>query len=406
MRILQVCHRIPFPPIDGGNIVMMNLALALADEGHEVHQFALNTKKHFTDPKSIPENLKKRLHFRSSVIDTKVTLKGIISNLFKNESYNVVRFYSAEIEKELEKVLRENTFDIIQFETLFVTPYISCIRKNSNAKIVLRAHNVEHLIWERLATKEKNILKKKYFKFLAKRLKIFELNTLNAIDALVPITRVDESMFLKYGFSKPCLTLPMSMDISDYPFNPDDENELCLFHLGSMDWMPNLEAVHWFMDYCWQNIHTLFPKLKLYLAGRNFPDEIKNKNFPNVICEGKIEHSNHYMQNKQIMIVPLHSGSGMRVKIIQGLAMGKTIISTTIGAEGIPVENKVNILLADSPQQFIDCVKQCLENPSWCKNIGQQGRVFIENNYSNSTIAKKLTSFYDKLLPIKEPSVF
>lgn len=398
MRILQVCHRIPYPPIDGGNIVMMNFALALAEAGQEVHQFALNTKKHFTNPASIPENLKNQLHFRSNVIDTKVTIAGVLLNFFTKDSYNIVRFYSAETEKELEKVLCENSFDIVQLETLFVAPYISCIRKNSNAKIVLRSHNVEHVIWERLASKEKNILKKNYLKFLSKRLKKFELQTLTEIDALVPITNVDESVFKQYGFTKPCLTLPMSLDVKEYPFHPDEEKEVCLFHLGSMDWMPNLEAVNWFLDNCWQKIHLLFPDLKLYLAGRNFPDEIKNKDHPNVICEGRIEHSNTYMQKKKIMIVPLHSGSGMRVKIIQGLAMGKTIISTTIGAEGIPVENELNILIADSPQQFIDRVKQCIENPSLCNNIGRQGRVFIEENYSNSAIANRLLIFYKKLL--------
>jgi glycosyltransferase involved in cell wall biosynthesis len=377
---------------------MMNLALALADAGQEVYQFDLNTSKHYTKPESIPQHVRKTLHINTSDIDTRVTIAGAFQNLFSHKSYNVIRFYSESVEKDLEKILLKNTFDIVQLETLFVAPYISCIRKFSNAKIVLRAHNVEHVIWERLAVKECNFLKKKYLGLLSGRLKNYELKTLNNIDALVPITQVDEAMLIKFGFAKPCLTLPMSLKIEDYPYNAKEESEMCLFHLGSMDWLPNLEAVHWFLDNCWLKIHELFPEVKLYLAGKSFPDEIKNKNYPNVLCEGTIKDSVAYMQKKQIMIVPLHSGSGMRVKIIQGLALGKTIISTTIGAEGISIENEKNILLADSPDDFINLVKRCLENPDWCKKIGAEGRNFIEQNYSNISIANKLISFYEKLI--------
>ena len=397
LKILQICHRVPFPPIDGGNIVMMNNAVGLADYGNEVYQFAINTKKHFTAAESIPKSIRDKVHFSSSLVDTKISLAGILKNFFTSESYNVIRFYSESVENDLKKILRENKFDIVQLETLFASPYISCIRKHSDAKIVLRAHNVEHVIWERLASNEKNFLKRRYIKFLASRLRKCELNVLNEIEALIPITNVDEATFRSEGFKKPMLTLPMSLDIEEYPINSKVQPEMCLFHLGSMDWLPNLEGVRWFLDNCWEEIHKLIPGLKLFLAGRSFPDDIVAKNYPNTFCEGRIEKAVSYMSDKQIMIVPLHSGSGMRVKIIQGMALGKTIISTTIGAEGIPIENEKNILIADSPQEFITQVKRCMENPEWCRKIGNSGRKFVEENYSNESVARKLTEFYQQL---------
>jgi glycosyltransferase involved in cell wall biosynthesis len=397
MKILQICHRIPYPPIDGGNIAMMNMALALKEAGHEVHQFALNTSKHYVDPDTIPRPLKEKLHFHSFKIDTKIKGSGLLKNLFTSESYNIVRFFNREIENELINILRKNNFDIVQLETLFTTPYISCIRKNSSAKIVLRAHNVEHIIWHRLSLKEINPVKKKYLKFLAGRLKKYELDTLRDIDALIPITPVDENTFRQFHFQRPILTLPLSIDVSDYSFNPETETEMCLFHLGSMDWMPNVEGVEWFLDHCWQKIHKIFPALKLYLAGRSFPDFIRNENHPNVICEGRIENAHEYMLKKQVMIVPLHSGSGMRVKIIQGMALGKTIISTSIGAEGIPAEHEKNILIADSPEVCISLVKRCVENPLWCRQIGINARKFAVENYSNAAVGHQLGIFYNAL---------
>lgn len=400
MKILQICHRIPFPPIDGGNIAMMNMALALHEAGHEIHQFALNTSKHYINPETIPENLKKKLHFHSTQIDTRIKGSGVLKNLFTNESYNIIRFHNPSVEKELEKILRANNFDIIQLETLFTAPYIKCIRENSSGKIILRAHNVEHVIWERLAKKEKRIVRKKYLELLAGRLKKYEIETLKDIDALVPITCVDEKLFRSFLFQKPMITIPMSLDIKDYHFDEKESAEMCLFHLGSMDWMPNREAVEWFLETCWPRLNKQFPELKLFLAGRSLPEEIRKTSNPNVVCEGRIEDAHAYMRDKQIMIVPLHSGSGMRVKIIQGMALGKTIISTTIGAEGIPVEHEKNFLLADNPDDFVAMVKRCVENPQWCRQIGINARKFVEDHYSNAAVGYQLGIFYKALKKI------
>jgi glycosyltransferase involved in cell wall biosynthesis len=401
MKILQICHRVPYPPVDGGNIAMMNMALALIDAGHEVHQFALNTRKHFVNPIDLPIDLKAKLHFHATPIDTTIKISGVLKNIFTSDSYNVIRFYSTEAEKELQQILIQGSFDIVQLETLFATPYISCIRKHSSAKIVLRAHNVEHIIWERLAETENNIIRKWYLHFLAKRLKKYELETLEEIDAIIPITPVDELLFKNYHFLKPVLTVPVSLTMNDYVYDEKVKPEMSLFHLGSMDWIPNREAVEWFLKEVWPGIHSLYPTLRLYLAGRNFPDEIKNAGHPNAICQGRIEDAHSYMQTKQVMIVPLHSGSGMRVKIIQGMALGKTILSTTVGAEGIPVTNGENILIANTPSEFISQVKWCMENPEASKEIGKKARKFAEDNYSNFSVGKQLSVFFKNIMAKK-----
>src|SRR5207248_8773107 len=121
-------------------------------------------------------------------------------------------------------------------------------------------------------------------------------------------------------------------------------------------------------------IHKKLPTLKLFLAGRGFPDYLKNNVPQNVICEGEIINAENYMSDKQIMIVPLLSGGGMRVKILQGMAMGKTIISTSIGAEGIKTEDGKNILIASAPEQFLKQVVKCSEDRDWCLLIGKSAR--------------------------------
>lgn len=394
MKILQICHRVPYPPIDGGNIAMLNMAKSLSIAGAEVHLFALNTLKHHLDPEKFPADLRKSLHFQCADIDTSIKISGALKNLFTNESYNVVRFYSNAVANKLKDLLIRENFDLVQLETLFPTPYIETIKKHSTAKICLRAHNAEHIIWERLAASEKNFPRKIYLKFLSKRLKRYELEVLNKIDFLVPITPVDEAVFRTLGYTKRLCCQPLGVDLEEYPFVQNTNQELSLFHLGSMDWLPNVEGVEWFLKECWPAIHTQFPGLKLNLAGRNFPEHIVNAHHPNVDCVGRIEDANAYMSDKQIMIVPLLSGSGMRVKIIQGMALGKTIISTTIGAEGIQVSPGKNILIADTPQEFLRAVDHCLKNPEQCFQIGKAARELVEESYSNVSIGKKLLKFF------------
>lgn len=373
---------------------MLNMAKSLCAAGAVVHQFALNTQKHHVDTTTLPELFHGLLHFSCADIDTRIKPGAAIRNLFTKDSYNVSRFYSEDAQSALIEILKKEDFDVVQLETLFTAPYIPAIRNYSKAKISLRAHNAEHIIWERLAKYEKKFLRKKYLEFLSRRLKNYELSVLGQIDFLVPITPVDEAIFQELGYRNPILSLPLGVDLSDYPYNFQSMPSLVPFHLGSMDWLPNVEGVEWFLKSCWPLIHKTFPDLNLHLAGRSFPEHILQANHPGVICQGRIENANAYMADKQIMIVPLLSGSGMRVKIIQGLALGKTIISTRIGAEGIHVQSGKNILLADTPEEFLTAMKYCLELPHKCMDIGRSARALAEEEYSNLTIGKKLLAFY------------
>ena len=316
MKILLLCHRIPFPPIDGGNIAIRNLATALVTCGNQVKIISLNTIKHFVEPASLPESLKYEMKLEAIAVDTSVTPIGALLNLFTKKSYNITRFFSKTFEKRLKNILIENEYDIIQLESLFMVPYLPCIRQYSKSKVAMRAHNVEHVIWNQLHRSEKNIFKKWYLKHLAKRLKYFEVQHLNNLDAILPITMEDAAVFRSLGCTIPMLVTPLGIDLKEYETKAELNTEQCLFHLGSMQWLPNQEGVTWFLENCWQMIHAEFPELKLYLAGRGFPKQIVDAGYPQVICEGEILDSNKYSENKQIMIVPLLAGSGMRVKML------------------------------------------------------------------------------------------
>lgn len=398
MKILQICSKIPFPPKDGGSIAMNILTQGLIECGNEVNVIAINTPKHFVKEEDVDSSYKNKTSYQLIFIDTSVKAFDAFLNLFTNKSYNIIRFYSKEFENELIDLLAKKQFDLVQLETLWVTPYVDVIRKYSKAKIVLRSQNVEYAIWERLAEAAPNPLKKAYLKLLAKRLKNYELGMLNKYDGLATITELDSNSFKNSGCKIPIIHIPFGIDTQKYKSDSSSTEFPSVFHIGAMDWMPNSDGIKWFLDQVWEKVILKHPTVKLYLAGRNMPDWMKQLNFKNVVVEGEVPDSHHFINSKSIMIVPLSSGGGMRVKIIEGMALGKTIISTAIGAEGIDYENNKNILIANTEKEFVEALDKCISDKSFSGSIALEAKKLVENKYDNLKICKKLSDFYQTLI--------
>ena len=399
MKILQLCSKVPFPPQDGGCIAMNNITQGLINEGHSVKVIAMNTKKHHIEIKNITTNYRSTTNIETVNINTEIKIIAAFLNLFTNKSYNIERFRSKNFEQKLIDVLHSENFDIIQIEGLYVSMYTKIIRKYSTAKIIFRAHNVEYLLWEQLMQIEKNYFKKVYLKLLSKRLKKYELSCLQNFDAIATITKKDELQFKKDGFINKIETFPFGIDLNfSFPNLPIEQEYPSLFHLGAMDWKPNTEGVSWFLNHVWILLQKKHPSLKLYLAGRNMSDEMKKITTANVIVVGEIENSQLFMQSKGIMIVPLLSGGGMRVKIIEGMALGKTIITTSIGAEGIDCESNKNCIIANEPIEFAEAISKCISDKIFYSEIGINAKKLAILHYNNADICKRLIGFYKKLL--------
>ncbi len=395
MNILQLCNKVPFPPKDGGCIAMNALTQGLIKEGNSIKILAINTRKHFVDVSQLPADYLLNTKIETVFVDTEIRIADAFFNLFSSRSYNIERFYSKKFEDKLIAILQKESFDIIQLESLYVSMYVSTIRKYSKAKIVLRAHNVEHLLWKRNAQLASSPLKKAYLRLLAKRLKNYEVNCLSEFDAIVAITKEDELYFKKAGYLKPITTAPFGIDLNKSEEHTIKEEFPSIFHIGAMDWQPNIEGVNWFLTDIWEKVLLKHPELKLYLAGRSMNmNALKELNKPNVIILGEVESSKQFMCSKGIMIVPLLSGGGMRVKIIEGLSLGKTIITTTIGAEGIDCENGKNCIIADTPDEFVAAINKCINDKSFYLEIGKNAKSLAFEHFNNADICKKLIEFY------------
>lgn len=396
MRILQLCNRVPWPPNGGGAIATLNMTRAYYELGHELHLLCLNTRKLYVDPATLPALFSEIASFKAVNINTDVTAPGALLNLlFSRKSYNISRFYSRAFEKELIALLQAKEFDIIQLEGLHIGLYIPVIRRYSKAKIALRAHNLEYLIWERLAETEHNPIKRYYLDILAKRLVNFEIKAVKSVDLIVPMTQVDAETFTEMAPQTALFVSPVGLNLDEYVIDKSKKEWPGIFHLGALNWMPNVQAIEWYLKEIWPGLHKQFPKLRFYIAGRDMPAWLSKLEAVGVEAIGEVPSAVAFMNSKSIMVVPLLSGSGMRIKIIEGMALGKTIVSTSIGAEGIAYEDGKNIFIADEPEDFINAIKKCINNPEFASKIGKNARLLAETEFDNLVLVKKLIGFYE-----------
>ncbi len=397
MRILQVTNKVPYPTKDGGAIACMNLTRGFSLLGHQVTILSMNTAKHNISLDEIPEPIKDLAEFRLVDVPARIYVISALWNLlFSKKPYNAVRFISNAFKAELKSILEENQFDIVQLEGLYVCPYIPVIRKYSSAKIVYRAHNIEHEIWDRTAINASGFVKW-YLKILSKRIKKFEIRLLDTYDLIVPITERDGAMLDKFGNTKPSHVSQTGIDASVLIPNAKNLKHPSLFHIGSLEWTPNQEGLVWFIDNCWTAIHEKYPELKFYVAGRNAPVWLQKKlEVPNVIFEGEVADAYEFMNSKSIMVVPLHSGSGMRIKIIEGMALGKPIVSTKVGTEGISTTSGENIIVAENANSFKNSIYELIEDREYFDSISKNAIEFIHEKFDNLTSASALAGFYKK----------
>lgn len=397
LSILFICNKSPWPAREGGPIAMNNLIEGLTDAGHLVKVLAINTNKYAVNPKDIPQAYHYKTQIELGYIDLSVKPIGAFLNLFSKKSYHVERFISTNFDKKLREVLMHECFDIVQIETLFMSPYLNTIRELSQAKIILRAHNIEHRIWKRVASITKNPLKKVYLNHLSSTLERYEKSILNAYDGIVPISPVDAPFFIENS-SKPVLALPTGINPDKLPVQNNNHPDHALFHIGAMNWMPNEEGIRWFTEKVWPIVHNKLPHLKVHLAGREMPDWLKNLEMENVIIEGEVENAYDFIQSKSILIAPLFSGSGIRIKIIESMALAKAVISTSIGAEGINYTHNKNILIANTAEEFASAIEMLYADSETTRKIGLAARNLILEEHNTPKIIQQLVNFYQHIL--------
>ena len=379
-------------------MAMNSIITGLLDAGHQVKVLAVNSPKYNVKESDIPEDYRKKTGIELIDVDLDVKPMKALLNLFTRQSYHVERFISKDFKTRLAELLQKEHFDVVQLEMLYMAPYVETIREHSKAMIVMRAHNVEHKIWERIAKETRSPFKRWYINHLAKTLKEYELTALETVDGVAAITRKDAAFFRKYC-SKPIIDIPYGVYPEEFTPKSEIEGRPKFYHIGSMNWMPNEEGIRWFIDEVLPKTVEKVPTFVYHLAGRNMPEWLTQLNNPNVDVIGEVPDAKAFVAENDVAIVPLLAGSGIRIKIIESMAMGKTVITTRVGAEGILYKEDENIIIAENKAKMVEAIRSINANPEIAVRIGQAARKLVEETYDNRKIIARLLMFYEQIRP-------
>lgn len=399
MRILQISPQISYPLNSGGRLGIYGITKSLAERGHSII-FLTYVKKH-PSPETINE-LEKICQPIFIKMDTRNTIKGAFLNMFSPIPYNVSKYYSIKLKNFLIEFLKTNEVDIVHIDHLHMAWTIDFIRKITNVPIVIREHNLEMKIMERFFINEKNIFLKLYSFIQYEKFKLYEPKECAKFDKCLMISKEDEQSILKFNNAVKTIIVPAGVDDNLLKIKGHDNLDLSLFHIGSLEWQPNYDGLVWFLKDIFPSILKNHPNTKIYIYGKGItklklPSEMKG----NIILRGYVDDIWEEIADKTILIVPLKVGGGMRVKIIEMMAAGKIIVSTTIGREGIDVNDNENILIADDTESFVSKILFILNNQIDVEKLRMNAKNKIIEKYSWKKIAEDIENIYKLVIEEK-----
>ena len=383
-KILIISHKPPYPKVDGGSIAIAQVLEALLEQGFHVTFLCMETDKHPSQTSITNTNL----NFKSIYVNTKLKIALALLNMFTKKSYILSRFNQKVFRKALKKILKTHTFDTILFESLFTSDYLNTVNEHSNAKKLYRAHNIEHHIWFEQSNQNKNILKKWYLNIQSERLKNEEIKFWNNIDSILSISETDRSHIIQ-ECPTPIHTIGLYIEKRHLQHN-DQSTKVDFFHLGAMDWLPNQDGMNWILKDVFPKVKQTEKSAEIHLAGRAMPNRLKSHIQDGYYNHGEVSNAIDFMSKHKVMLVPLFSGSGIRIKIIEGMSLGKCIISTSIGVKGINCSKNKNILIANTENEFIETMCFCIQNPDKVNEIGNEAKKYARENFSKEHITNEL----------------
>lgn len=394
-KILFLTTQLPFPPKSGGTVKSYHYLKFLA-LNYDVTVASLLKE----DDEVHVENFKKEFSLKE-VVTQEMAVGRSPLNLLKSyitaPCLNAFRNYSIEFENKIQTLFTKNNVVIVDHYEVF-----QYIPKNYRGKVVMHTHNAEFMLWQRMSELTNNPIKKAILKLEATRVKKHESEIFNQSN-LIYSTPSDIDLYKNHGFniSKHKITYHLGND--DMLSLPDlefEETEKAVTFIGTLSWEPNIDGICWFIDNCWKQLKNIHPDLTLYILGNNPNDRILKsaKKDPNIVFTGFVKDLDTYLQKTRVYIAPLRFGSGMKVKVLEGLYRGNPCVTTSVGAEGLDLADGENSYISDTPEAFIASCLHLLDNKEKWELIRDKVRKLAAEKYTWQALFVRMEKSLQEIL--------
>jgi glycosyltransferase involved in cell wall biosynthesis len=378
-----------WPATTGGRVRSLNTISDLARR-HQVT--VITTHGHGDDP----EGLKQRLAHCERVISIPYSVPkrgssafagAVVGSWFSHYPVDLWKWRVDAMRRAMREAMAGGSIDLCVADFLFAAVNVPMDRR---VPVLLFEHNVEYLIWKRLADLEQSPWKRALFEMEWRKLRACEAAACRAANLTIAVSDDDAKRLAELGTGIRAVSIPTGVDTEYFKSSDVAQTANRLVFSGSMDWHPNEDAVCYFAETILPRIRAEVPDASLTIVGRNPGERVRAlTSDPGVHVTGTIDDVRPFIDEAAVYVVPLRAGSGTRIKIFEALAMGKAVVSTTVGAEGLALETGRHFLAADTPHDFAHSVVRLLSDANKRYALGRAGRALVEANYSWATVARQ-----------------
>ena len=355
MRILVLDEEFPYPTNNGKRTRSFNLYRRLAAQfdiryigyGEDISTGADALRSAGIEPVAVPASVPAKHGL--------VFYLRLLANLLSPLPYIVTSHYSRVYRQAVRKNLASFQPSLLVCEW---TPYAVYARGLSSVKKLVSTHNIEAEIWQRYYENERNWLRRWYIGRQWRKVERFERAALHWVDSALAVSEQDRSRLVQRCPGLRTAVVPNGVDLDFFRPTPQPAQRRHLVFTGSMDWRPNQDAARYFIRDILPLLRQARPDVECTFVGRDPPADTRAlANVPGVHITGTVDDVRPYVERAAVYVVPLRIGGGSRLKILEAMAMGRAVVSTTVGAEGLDVVHDRHLLLADAPRSFADSVQ-------------------------------------------------
>jgi glycosyltransferase involved in cell wall biosynthesis len=324
-----------------------------------------------------------------------------LRSLGSKAPYDSRSVYSRELQRALDSLFAERGFDIVQLESALLTLF----EIPRTARLVLDEHNLEYEVYGRLREAERSTLRREFYRLEERRMRRFEERAWQRAAGCVTTSEREAEIIRPLAPDTPVAVVPNGVDIDYFrpPAEPSVEPGMLVFN-GVLDYRPNVDAVNFLVDEVLPLIRTERPEVRLAVVGRGSAGALDDLRRRGVEATGEVPDVRPWLARAEVVVVPIRTGSGTRLKVVEGLAMGKPMVSTTVGCEGVDVRNDEHLLIGDSAQEFAKKVLRLFEEPALGGQLGRAGRELMEREYSWDRAGELLESLYERVAGPHRPA--
>lgn len=397
MRVLWITTLWPEPPDTGGKLLTFGLVKHLALRGHEITLCPLTP----------PGDEATRNGELGALVDLCPSLRTPLPRralppvirLFSARPYTVTKYWNERASATIRELLSDRNYDLLHLDHLHTAEYGMRARAEFGVPTVLTAHNVETALWEQLARLEPHPVKRAYLRTQHRKMGAYESGAAGALEAVHVLSLEDADRIRRLAPRVRPVVIAPGVDVEYFTPPPGVEEEPgSVAFVGALDWLPNVEGVRWFHREAWPRVTEAVDRARLRLVGRRPPRSIRRLAFANsnmdVVITGRVPDVRPYMARAQVLIVPSRLGSGVRLKILNALAMGKAVVSTSKAAEGLDLTDGRHLLVADAAEEFARCVIRLLSDPAERRRLGSAGRELVRAHHRWEEAAERLERVY------------